>query len=174
MSYVKLASLEYLCQPVPSPYGPGREVFEVCFQRGVQVGDLAGELAQGSSQEAVAGGQAGACRQGQGGADLGGGGVAAELGAQVLGCGEDERLEGVHGGDAGLGGVLTVASKIRRASRVSPVRGLDGATGSQGLAGSPDGVDQDRLAAGRRTFFGRSASITRWPSVVSAAARRAP
>jgi uncharacterized protein (DUF433 family) len=51
-------------------------------------------------------GLAGAGPQGQGGASLGGGAAAAEGGAQVLGCGEDERLEGVHGGGAGLGGML--------------------------------------------------------------------
>jgi hypothetical protein len=61
---------------------------------------------------AVGGGGA----QGAGGADLPGGGVAAELVAQVFGGGEDQCLEGVHGGGAGVGGVLA-------GGQVSPTRG---------------------------------------------------
>jgi hypothetical protein len=55
-------------------------VVEAGFQGGLLVAHLAGELAQGGTQVLVAEELAGAGRQGQGDADLSGGGAAAELG----------------------------------------------------------------------------------------------
>ena len=75
-------------------------------------------------------------------------GLAAELGAEILGRGEDQRLEGVHGGGAGLGGVLAGGQQdpqglagARRCAACAWTRG------GQGLAGGADGVQFVGLAA---------------------------
>ena len=111
------------------------------------VADLGGELAQGTAQVLFADGLAGGGTQGLGVADLPGGGVAAELGAEILGCGENQRLEGAGGGGAGFGGVLAGGQQDPQG-----LAGLAGARpgvagGGQGLAGGANGVQFVGLAA---------------------------
>jgi hypothetical protein len=86
---------------------PGADQVAQVAEAGGQIGVQAGDLAQRAAQVLLADRLAGGRAQGQGDADRPGCGVAAELGAQVVGRGEDQRLEGVVGGGAGFGGVLT-------------------------------------------------------------------
>jgi hypothetical protein len=78
------------------------------------------------TQVLFAEGLAGGGTQGLGVADLPGGGLAAELGAEVLGAVRISALKVFTVAVRVLAACSRVASRIRRASRVSPVRGRRG------------------------------------------------
>jgi hypothetical protein len=135
-------------------------VLEAGGQIVVEVADLGGELAQGTAQVLFADGLAGGGTQGLGVADL----PAVRISA----------LKVLAVAVRVLVACSRVASRILRASRVSPVRGRAWPEAARAWRAARTASSSSDLPPRRRVRRGRSASMTRCPALVSARARPAP